>query len=235
MKVRKCLAVGAVIAIAAGPVVFAVESNRTFRTEGSVGSVFQTPNPLATNTELLAFDTYAGHDLVSLAVGTNVINVLTNQLLALEIDCGSDQASLVVFDTSTMSDIVTIATSTKITALTGQDNPTAAGPNHERFVIQMGVNTNGFIIGGSLTIAGRAYLDPVTGCPRAVLVDTDHGHDRVFADASVVDTDLKLEKDKLIAGEAHLIGYINLIFLDGSTNTVLLPFGQLTIRRQLLP
>jgi hypothetical protein len=235
MKVSKCLAVSAVIAIAAGPAVFASGSNRTFRTEAAVGAVFQTPNPLATNTELLAVDAFAGHDLVSLAVGTNLVNVLTNQLLALEIDCGSDQASLMVFDTSTQSNVVIIATSTKITALTGQDNPTAAGPNHERFVIEMGVNTNGFILGGSLTIAGRAYLDPATGCPRAVLVDTDRIHDRLFADVDVKDTDLKGEKDKFITGDAHLIGEISLIFADGSTNTVLLPFGQLTMRRQLLP
>jgi hypothetical protein len=168
-------------------------------------------------------------------VGTNLVNVLTNELLALEIDCGSDQASLVVFDTSSNSNVVTIATSTKVTALTGQDNPTAAGPNHERFVIEMTVNTNGFIVGGSLTIAGRVYLDPVTGCPRSVLIDTDRGHDKGFADAAVKDTDLKNEKDKNLTGEAHLIGQVNLIFVDGSTNTVLLPFGQLTMRRQLLP
>jgi len=65
-------------------------------------------------------------------------------------------------------------------------------------------------------------------------VDTDRLHDRGFGDAAVKDSDDKV-KDKLIAGEAHLIGVVNVIFQDGSTNTTLIPFGQLTMRRQLLP
>jgi hypothetical protein len=146
---------------------------------------------------------------------------------------------LVVFDTTLSSNIVTIATSTHIDALTSQDDAAAAGPNRERFVIQMGVNTNGFLVGGFLTVAGRVYLDPTNDCPRAVLVDTDRKDDKIYADAAIKDMDEDLKvKDKSIAGQAHLIGVVNAIFLEGSdvvTNTTLLPFGQMTVRRQLLP
>ena len=45
----------------------------------------------------------------------------------------------------------------------------------------------------------------------------------------------KTDKDKSIAGEAHLIGMVNSIVEDGSTNVFLLPFGHLTIKQQLLP
>ena len=211
-------------------------STRTFRTTASVRAIFQVPNPLATNTALLAKDTFSGHDLVALALGTPLSTVLSNQVLALEIACGSSAASLVVFDRSLSSNIVTIAASTHIDALTAQDNPAAAGPNRERFVIQMGVHTNGFLVGGFLTIAGRVHLDPTNGCPRALLVDTDRRDDKVFGDAGIknADEDAKV-KDKVIAGQAHLIGVVNAIFTDGSTNVTLLPFGQLTVKRQLLP
>ena len=236
MKARQWIVIGVVTSAAAMLTALAGVplSPRTFRTTAVVGAVFQVPNPIATNTSVLAFDTFQGHDLVSLSLGESLLPVPTNQVLALEINCSSSQASLVVFDKLLSSNIVTIATSTQITALTGQDNPTAAGPNHERFVMQMGVSTNGALVGGFLTVAGRAFLDPTTGCPRAVLVDTDRSHDRGFADAVVKDHDDKI-KDTLIAGEAHLIGVVNVIFQDGSTNTTLIPFGQLTMRRQLLP
>jgi len=210
---------------------------RTFRTTASIGAVFQVPNPAATNTALLAFDTFAGHDLVNLAMGTALTTVRTNQVLAMEINCDSTFARLVVFDTGLLSNIVDIAGSTNIFALTGQDDAGAAGPNHERFVMRMEVNTNGFLVGGFMTVAGRVYLDPTNGCPRAVLIDTDRGHDKGLADAALKNLDDKV-KDKEIAGEAHLIGVVNAIFLEGGgvvTNTTLLPFGQLTMRRQLLP
>jgi len=208
-------------------------STRTFRTTAVVGAVLQVPNPVATNTALLVPETFAGHDFVSWALGTT--NVLANMELALEINCDSSQASLVVFDSSSSNNIATIATSTQINVLTGQNNPTAAGPNHERFVMQMDINPNNYIVGGFLTIAGRVFLNPSNGCPQAVLVDTDHEYDSLFEDAYVKNLDNKSEKDKDITGLAHLIGVANVLFENGSTNTVLLPFGQLTMRRQLLP
>jgi hypothetical protein len=235
MKSKQWIAIGiaasvvAVLTALAAPI-----SAGTFRDTASVGAVFQVPNPIATNTALLAFDTFAGHDLVNLALGDALTTVQTNRVLALEISCDSTSARLVVFDTGLLSNIVDIAGSTNIYALTGQDSPALVGPTHERFVMRMAVNTNGFLVGGFLTVAGRVYLNPTNGCPRAVLVDTDRAHDGALADAAVKDLDDKV-KDKEIAGEAHLIGVANVIFEDGSTNVTLLPFGQMTLRRQLLP
>jgi hypothetical protein len=78
------------------------------------------------------------------------------------------------------------------------------------------------------------YLDPTNGCPEVVKVDTDNKGDKLFCDASVSDTEDK--KDKSISGEAHLIGVANVIDPEnGSTNTVMLPFGHITMRRELLP
>lgn len=234
MKAKRWIAAGAVASAAVVLTVLAVPvATRTFRTTAAVRAVLQVPNPLAPSTALLVTLPFAGHDLVSFSLGTT--NVLTNQVLALEINCDSSQADLVVYDKTLQSNILTIATSSRIDALTSQDDPTAAGPNRERFVMQMGVNTNGFLIGGYLTVAGRVHLDPATGCPRALLVDTDRRLDKTFGDVVIKNLDDKTDKDKSIAGQAHLIGLVNSIVADGSTNVFLLPFGHLTIRRQLLP
>jgi hypothetical protein len=241
MNAKRWIMIGAMASAAVALTAWAigVPATRTFRTTASVRAVFQVPNPLATNTALLAKDTFTGHDLVALALGTPLTTVLSNQVLALEIDCGTTEASLVVFDTVLSSNIVTIAASTHVDALTSQDDPGAVGPNRERFVIQMGVNTNGFLVGGFLTVAGRAYLNPTNGCPRTVLVDIDKKDDKIYADLAVKDTDEDAKvKDKAIAGQAHLIGVVNALFLEGGsivTNTTLLPFGQMTVKRQLLP
>jgi len=88
-----------------------------------VGAVFRVPNPLATNTEVLAFDTFAGHDLVSLALGQSLLPIPTNQVLALEIDCLSSHASLVVFDKVLSNNIVTIATKHADHRLDGSGQP----------------------------------------------------------------------------------------------------------------
>lgn len=235
MNAKGWIAVGGIVSAVAVLTALAVApAPRTFRTTASVRAVLPTVNPLTTN-DLLLVETFAGHDLVNLALGQSLATVTTNQVLALELNCGSDQASLVVFDRTLASNVLVIATSTHVDALDAQDSPALAGPNRERFVAQMSVNTNGFIIGGFMTIAGRAFLDPSTGCPTSVLKDTDHRNDKGFADGAVKNTDIKTEKDKALTGHAHLIGVVNIVFLDGSTNTVLLPFGQLTMRRQLLP
>lgn len=234
MKANKWIVAGLIATTAAVLTVWATSpGSRTLRTYASITAVYQTPNPLATNTDVLAFESFAGHDLVNLALGSSLETDQSNNVLALDFDCGSSAASLVVFDKVSSSNIVTIAQSTSLTALTGQDNPSAAGPNHERFVMNMDVKTNGFLIGGSLTIAGRVYLTPSNGCPATVTIDTDKGHDKSCNDASIKDTDDK-DKDKTLSGAAHLIGLVNVIFLDGSTNTVLLPDGQLTMHRILL-
>lgn len=236
MKAKRWIVIGTVASAAVVLTALAVPlSTRTFRTTASVGAVFQIPNPLNSNVAVLAVESFAGHDLVNLALGTALTTVRTNEVLALDIDCASSQARLVIFDRTLASNTLTLATSSHIDALAGQDNPSAAGPNHERFVMQMGVNTNSFLVGGFLTVAGRAFLDPATGCPRAVLVDIDRKQDKGLGDAAVKDLDDKTDKNKNIAGAAHLIGVANIVFADGSTNTVLLPFGRFTMRRQLLP
>lgn len=235
MKAKKWIVAGVIASTAAVLTTWAtIESSRTIRTTASITAVYQTPNPLATNTATLAVESLAGHDIVNLALGTALETARTNQLLAMDINCNSTEASLVIFDTVLSSNILTIAQSTSMTALTAQDNPDAAGPNHERFVIQMGINTNGFLVGGSLTVAGRIYLTPSNGCPAEVLINTDKAHDKVCADANIKDLDVKGVKDKHITGEAHLIGVTDVIVLDGSTNTFLLPFGQFTMKRILL-
>jgi len=234
MKAKKWIIGGLIATAAAVLTTWALPpQSRTVRTTASITAVYQYPNPLATNTAILGFETLAGHDIVNLALGTSLETVRTNELLAMDIDCGSTAASLVIYGESQGSNLLTIAQSTSMTALTGQDNPAAVGPNHERFVIQMGVNTNGFLVGGSFTIAGRLYLTPSNGCPAVVLVDTDKGHDKVCADANIKDLDVKGSKDKSISGEAHLIGLTDVIVLDGSTNTFLLPDGKFTMKRIL--
>lgn len=236
MKAKKWIVAGLIATTAAAMTAFATSSNETFRATGSVGVSFQIPDqfpPGATNLILLT-QTFPDGELVDLALGTNTTTVLTNEVLAFEIDCGSTVASLVVFDKATSNDVVTIATSTKITALTAQDSEKLVGPNHERFVMDMDINTNGFLLGGSLTVAGRMYLDPTNGCPAVVRVDTDGKSDKLFADTAISDTEDK--KDKSISGEAHLIGVANVIDPETlTTNTILLPFGHLTMRRELLP
>ena len=235
MKAKKWIVAGLIVTTAAVLTTLAIPpGSKTLRTTASVNAVFQIANPLATNTAILAFDTFAGHDFVNLALGTDLTTVRTNEVLAMDFDCGSSAASLVVFNKALSSNIVTIAQSTSLIALTGQDNPEAAGPNHERFVMEMGINTNGFLIGGSLTVAGRMYLTPSNGCPATVLIDTDKGHDKACADANLKDTDDKTDKDKTISGEANLIGVANVVSLLGTTNTVLLPHGDLTMKRILL-
>jgi hypothetical protein len=232
MKAKRWIVIGTVASAAAVLTALAAPvATRTFRTTAGVTAVLQIP--VTSNTAVLATLPLAGHDLVSFSLGTT--NVLTNQVLALEINCDSSQANIVVYDKALQSNILVIATSTRIDALTSQDNPTAAGPNRERFIMQMGVNTNGFLIGGYLTVAGRVHLDPATGCPRSLLKDTDKRLDKTFGDIVIKDLDDKTDKDKQIAGEAHLIGMVKSIVVGGSTNVFLLPSGHLTIRKQLIP
>jgi hypothetical protein len=236
MNAKKWIVAGLIATTAAAMTALASSTDETFRATGAVGVAFQIPDPFPPGaTNLILFtQTFPDGEFVDLALGTNTTAVLTNEVLAFEIDCGSTTASFVVFDKATSSNVVTIATSSKITALTGQDSEDLAGPNHERFVIDMGINTNGFLVGGSLTVAGRMYLDPTNGCPEVVRVDTDSKDDKLFCDTAIKDTEDK--KDKSISGEAHLIGIANVIDPStGTTNTILLPFGHMTMRRELLP
>lgn len=234
MKSKRWLVVGLAVVAASALSVWAVDPIETFRTTAAVGTVFQSVNPLATNTPAFGFLPLAGHDFVNLALGTPLATTRTNEVLALEIDCASSQASLVVFDKTASSNLATIATSSSFAPVVQQDNPATAAPNRERFVAQMDINEVGFIVSGFLTVAGRIYLNPTNGCPRALLVDIDRGQDKLFADAKVKDTDDK-DTTKNVSGFAHVIGVANVLGQTGSTNTFLIPFGRLNMRRQLAP
>ena len=216
----------------------AVGPTRTFRTTASMPVVFQDVDLGGKPSFGLA--TIEGHDLVNLALGTSLTNRRTNEVLALEIDCGSTVVSLVVFDKTLGTNIATIATSTTLDVVTDQGKDTAAFPNKERFVAQMAVQASGnatnALISGQLTLSGRLQLNPTNGCPQAVLRDHDR-FDRVFKDGEFRSGDDKLEirlHDFHQAGQAHLMGVVNLI-AEEKTTKVLIPFGSLSIKRQLNP
>jgi hypothetical protein len=179
------------------------------------------------------FEPVAGHDFVAAALGMPLGTVLTNQVLGLDIDCASSAASLVVFDKISSNNIATIATSTSIDIVQQQDNKdTNAFPNRERFVAQFSINPTNRLVGGFLTIAGRLQLNPTNGCPRAIRVEFDP-KDHWFADAEGRNLDDKKDHDILRAGLGHAIGVVDVIFNDGTTNTVLLPYMALSVRHSL--
>jgi hypothetical protein len=113
-----------------------------------------------------------------------------------------------------------------------------SGPNRAHFVavLQIGANgnpTNG-LIDGYFTVAGRLHLDPTNGCPQPVLVWLDRDPlDRLDDD---VELPAKDDPDSVPltvrTGLAHLIGVVDAV-TDGNTNTILVPYGGLSIRREL--
>ena len=185
---------------------------------------------------------------MNLALGTALGTARTNEVLAFEVSCESTSAELVVFDKTTGSNLVTIAASSKITVVQQQDNPASAFPDRERYATEMdvvasvGSNSNA-LVSGFLDVAGRLYLNPTNGCPRTVLVDTDRKEDKVCgdsegvtesADLSIGHKKIKITDDKEVAGRGHFHGALTAI-IDGQTNTVVVPFGALSIDRQLAP
>ncbi len=238
MKMRMCLAVGAVTAIMGGTGAFAAEPNHIFRTPAAFKGVIQ---GVVGGKPAYEFQDFIGADLVNLALGTPIGTVRTNEVLALEVACDSGSAELVVFDKATGSNLVTIATSSKITVVQQQSEASAAFPDRERFATEMvvaavGSSTNA-LLSGFLDMAGRLYLNPTNGCPRAVLVDTDRKQDSACGDPkAVTDTiDKNLNKVKGLAkfaGRGHFHGAFDAIIAD-QTNTVVVPDGSLSIDRQL--
>lgn len=224
-----------VVAVAIAGTALAITLTKTFRTTARVFTVAQTTDQLTGKPEY-DFVTLAGHDLVNLALGTGLDTVRTNEVLAMEVNCGSTQASLVVYDRTANSNIAVIATSTSFDTVVQQDNPNAPGPNRERFVAEMeiesgGNGTNG-LLDGKLTVSGRLHLDPVTGCPRAVPVSLDKDKlDKILGDADVKDP-ADIDPIVLRAGHGHAIGVMDIV-TGGTTNNVLVPHMQLSIRRGL--
>jgi hypothetical protein len=236
MKVRKWVPVAAAIGAIAIVTAFALPSpvvERVFRTVAAFLTVQQEQG-----TDLLQYeyDLRDGADLSKLALGTAPTS---NQVFAMQIDCDSSNAELVVFDKSD-SNITTIATNVSFTTVKHQaikrHTLTAGATNEERFVAQFNVvATNDLAPGGFLTVAGRLHLE-TNGCPTAVLIALDKDpQDSSFDDKDVTDTEQDAKvRDIYRAGQAHFVGVLNVIdSSNGSTNAWLIPLGHMTFRRQL--
>jgi len=225
------LAVAAVAAYASGV------ATVTLRTCGYFIGVVQGTNAVNNHPEYYGVD-FAGRNLVNLAMGRGFSATNEpNQVMAMTFACDLSSANLVVFDKTTSNVVATIAASTTIDSVKQQDAG-QHGPNRAHFVavLQLGPNgnsTNG-LAGGYFTIAGRVNLNPVTGCPQPVIVSLD----RDALDKVDDDIELAARQDPdsvaltLRTGLAHAIGVVDTI-TEGSTNTVLVPYGGLSIRREL--
>lgn len=234
MRLKASLVIGALILTATTPALLA--QTRTFRTPAALEGVIQDTDLAGKPT--YDFEGFIGRDLVNLALGTALGTPRSNEVLAIEFTCDSGSASLAVFDRTTSSNLATIATSTSVDIVQQQDRDAAAFPNRERFVTRMNVATLGTssngLAGGFLTVAGRVYLNPTNGCPRALLVDTDRRQDKICGDPTAVKDTEDKDRSKLVAGRGHFIGVIDMV-TGAATNTVLVPDGHLSIDRQLAP
>lgn len=213
-------------------------TNKTYRTTAALAGAQQGEDP---TTHLPQFDYVglAGRDLVDLAMGRPIGDTnFPGQVLALTFACDRSTASLIVYDRGADSALATIADAASIDSVVQQDSTAIVGPDRARFVAQFDIAANGNetdgLLGGYLTVAGRVHLDPATGCPKPVLVTLDRDRkDRDFGDKEVSGKSDKDEEVTIMrAGLAHLIGVIDLVS-GGNTNTVLVPFGRLSIRRDL--
>ncbi len=227
----------AIAMIAMGIVTAAPVTNKTYRTTAALAGVQQGEDPTA---HLPQYDYVglAGHNLVNLARGRDIGNTnFLNEVLAMTIARDRSAASLVVYNRDTDSVIATLADNTRMDSVVQQDSTSVAGLTRARLVPQFTLDSNGDgtngILDGYLTAAGRLVLDPATGCPKPipVLLDRDP-KDRFFGDK---DEPANVDKDERIilrAGLAHVIGVVDLVSAS-STNTVLVPLGRLSIRREL--
>lgn len=238
MRIRnsKPLVLFAVLAAAASA--GAVSANlQTFRTTALLHGIAQGQDSV---TGAPQFDpvTLRGFQLVNLAMGRPIADTShPEQVLAMTLACDLSAAQLVVYDRFASRDVATIAESTSVDSVRAQ-GPRVTAPNFAHFVARFDVDENGNatdgIESGFATVAGRLHLDPQTGCPHAVLISLDKDpNDKLFGDADLSSKDDPEEgKDVLRAGHAHLIGVLDLVSA-GKSNTVLVPYGQLSIRRPL--
>jgi hypothetical protein len=205
----------------------------TFRTTGMFAGLTQGTNKVGNFVYKNA--SFNGHNLVNLAMGRSLYDTnFPKQVLALTLDCELSSANLVVYDESISNIVAGIGSSSVIDVVKQQDSKKALGPNRAQFVTMLNVfqtgDGNNGLLGGYLTVAGRLNLDPTNGCPQPVLVLDRDPFDGV--DAALppgVDPD---NGDNYNTGQAHLIGDV-MIITGGETETVLLPFGDLNIRREL--
>jgi hypothetical protein len=231
---------GAVTALAVARSAGAADTNTfvTLRTTGYFVGLTQGSNAV-TGTPLYQNLSFAGHNLVNLAMGRSLTD--TNhpgQVMAMTFACDLSSANLVVYDLTVSNTVATIAASVSVDAVYQQDPTSRQGPNRAHFVATLpvtpgGNDTNG-LAGGYFTVAGRINLDPVTGCPQPVLVVLDRDS------LDKVDDDMELPADldpdtvplTMRTGLAHLIGVVDL-YAGGNPHQVLVPYGGLSIRREL--
>lgn len=238
MKLKNWILIGASTCVIAVITAWAATDSKTFRTTAALLGVTQGSDSI---THLPQFDGVRlnGHALVNLAMGRPIGDTnVPSQVLAMTFECDLSSAHLVVYDKSVTNVIATIADSTSLDTVKQQDGLALAGPNRARFVAQFDVEDNGNdtdgLIDGFLTVAGRLHLDAATGCPEPVLLALDRDRDdKLFGDRDIRDRD---DRDDIVTvrrtGQAHLIGVLDLVS-GGETNTVLVPYGRLSIRRHL--
>lgn len=213
----------------------------TFRTTGyfvglAQGSNVITAKPIYNNVS------FAGHALVNLAMGRSLTDTnYPKQVLAMTFECDLNSASLVVYDLASSNTLATIAASTAVDAIYQADPASAlnqAGPNRARFAATLqiaanGNDTNG-LAGGYFTVAGRINLNPKTGCPQPVLVVLDRDSLDKVTDDMELPASLDPDTVPLVTrtGLAHLIGVVDAV-IAGDSHTILVPYGGLSIRREL--
>jgi len=233
-----CLVAGVTAAYTVGAADTNVLTFKTFRTTGFFVGLTQGTNPV---TEKPMYDnvSFAGHNLVNLAMGRSLADTnYPGQVMAMTFACDLSSANLVVYDLSTTDVVATIAASVSVDAIYQQDGLAKPGPNHAHFVATLQVNQNGNdtngLASGYFTVAGRLNLNPVTGCPQPVLVVLDRDSlDKVDDD---MELPANLDPDSvpltLRTGLAHLIGVVD-VYTFGNPHTILVPYGGLSIRREL--
>ncbi len=238
MKTTKRILLGAAsVAVAAIAAYASGAGTATFRTVGYFIGLTQGTNPATGHPQ---FDqvNFAGHNLVDLAMGRNAADTsVPNQVMAMTFECDLSAAYLVVYDKLTSNVVATIAASTTMSAVRQEDaGQTGANRAHFVAVLQIGPNGNGTngLAGGYFTVAGRVHLNPETGCPEPVLVWLDRDPlDRLDDDIELAAKDDPDSVPLTVrTGLAHLIGVVDVVS-DGTASTVLVPYGGLSIRREL--
>ncbi len=239
MNARKFLLLAvASISVAALSASAGTNTFKTFRTTGYFVGLAQGSNSV-TGKPIFENVSFAGHNLVNLAMGRSLNDTnFPKQVMAMTFACDLSSADLVVYDLSTSNTVATIASSVSVDSIDQQDAASHAGPNRAHFVatlqVQAGGNDTNGLAGGYFTVAGRVNLNPVTGCPQPVLVVLDRDNLDKVDDDMELPASLDPDSVALIwrTGLAHLIGVVDVV-TGGNAHTVLVPYGGLSIRREL--
>jgi hypothetical protein len=238
MKTKKLIVLGLASLACAAVTAYATGAGTvTLRTLGNFIGLTQGTDPVTGDPRYVNAD-FAGHNLVNLAMGRAVGDTnVPSQVMAMTFACDLSSAKLVVYDKLTSNVVATIAASASVDSVE-QQGAHQKGPTKAHFVAVLQIGTNGSptngLLGGYFTVAGRVNLNPTNGCPQPVFVWLD----RDPLDKSDDDVELSARQDPDSVpltertGLAHLIGVVDLI-ADGGTNTVLVPYGGLSIRRDL--